>query len=184
MLVLSPSFRQSAELFRKVRGLWEGLGDAAPPAVQESAQSLELANGARVVCLPGKEGTVRGFSGVDLLIVDEAARVSDELYYAIRPMLAVSGGSLMMMSTPFGKRGVFFEEWENGTGWERYTVTAEEVPRISPEILEEERMSLGEWWFLQEYMCRFMDTVDQVFASEVVERAVTDEVKPLFIGGR
>ena len=98
-------------------------------------------------------------------------------------MLAVSGGSLMMMSTPFGKRGVFYEEWENGTGWERYTVTAEEVPRISPEFLEEERQSLGEWWYRQEYFCEFMDTVDQVFATEVVERAVTEEVKPLFIGG-
>jgi hypothetical protein len=183
ILCLAPALRQSQELFAKLAGFYRELGRPVPP-VAEQRLGLELANGSRVVTLPGSEKTIRGFSGVDLLILDEAARVSDELYYAIRPMLAVSGGSLMMMSTPFGKRGVFFEEWENGTGWERYTVTAEEVPRISPEFLEEERLSLGEWWFLQEYMCRFMDTVDQVFATEVVERAVTDEVKPLFIGGR
>ena len=183
ILCLAPALRQSQELFAKIAGFYRELGRPVSP-VAEQRLGLELTNGSRIVTLPGSEKTIRGFSGVDLLILDEAARVSDELYYAIRPMLAVSGGSLMMMSTPFGKRGVFFEEWENGTGWERYTVTAEEVPRISPEILEEERMSLGEWWFLQEYMCRFMDTVDQVFASEVVERAVTDEVKPLFIGGR
>lgn len=183
ILCLAPALRQSQELFAKIAGFYRELGRPVLP-VAEQRLGLELANGSRIVTLPGSEKTIRGFSGVDLLIVDEAARVSDELYYAIRPMLAVSGGSLMMMSTPFGKRGVFFEEWENGQGWERYTVTAEEVPRISTEFLEEERMSLGEWWFLQEYMCRFMDTVDQVFASEVVERAVTDEVKPLFIGGR
>lgn len=182
ILCLAPALRQSQELFAKIAGFYRELGRPVSP-VAEQRLGLELANGSRIVTLPGSEKTIRGFSGVDLLIVDEAARVSDELYYAIRPMLAVSGGSLMMMSTPFGKRGVFFEEWENGTGWERYTVTAEEVPRISPEFLEEERTSLGEWWFRQEYFCQFMDTVDQVFASEVVERAVTDEVKPLFAGG-
>jgi hypothetical protein len=51
------------------------------------------------------EATIRGFSGVAPLIVDEASRVSDELYQAIRPMLAASGGEILLLSTPFGKRG-------------------------------------------------------------------------------
>jgi hypothetical protein len=55
--------------------------------------------------LPGTEKTIRGFSGAALLIVDEAARVDDALYYAVKPMLAVSGGSLLMLSTPYGRRG-------------------------------------------------------------------------------
>jgi hypothetical protein len=59
--------------------------------------------------LPGTEKTIRGFSGAALLIVDEAARVDDALYYAVKPMLAVSGGSLLMLSTPYGRRGGFFE---------------------------------------------------------------------------
>src|ERR1017187_8688007 len=67
--------------------------------------SLELPNGSRIVGLPGTEATIRGFSAVSLLLVDEAARCSDELYLAIRPMLAVSDGTLWLMSTPFGKRG-------------------------------------------------------------------------------
>jgi hypothetical protein len=59
--------------------------------------------------LPGTQKSIRGFSGAALLIVDEAARVDDALYYAVKPMLAVSGGSLLMLSTPYGRRGVFFE---------------------------------------------------------------------------
>jgi hypothetical protein len=55
--------------------------------------------------LLGTEKTIRGFSGAALLIVDEAARVDDALYYALKPMLAVSGGSLLMLSTPYGRRG-------------------------------------------------------------------------------
>jgi hypothetical protein len=46
------------------------------------------------------------------LIVDEASRVQDALYQGIRPMLAVSGGRIVLLSTPWGKRGFFFEEWE------------------------------------------------------------------------
>jgi hypothetical protein len=141
-----------------------------------------LENESRIVTLPGTEKTVRGFSGVDLLVVDEAARVADELYYAVRPMLAVSGGRLMMLSTPFGKRGIFYEEWTGGAPWERYTVTAAECPRIPAPFLEEERKTLGPWWFAQEYECRFMDTVDQVFSTEIIDKAMTDEVAPLFGG--
>jgi hypothetical protein len=107
-LVLAPSSRQSGETYRKLREFHAGLKDV-PEVVEESAVKLELANGSRVQVLPGSEATVRGFSDPALIIVDEAARVPDELYQAIRPMLAVSGGRLVLMSTPFGSRGLFLE---------------------------------------------------------------------------
>ena len=90
--------------------------EVQPQLVEDNKLACQFENGSRIVSLPGKEATVRGFSGADLIIEDEAARVLDDLYYSIRPMLAVSGGRLILMSTPFGKRGHFFEEWENGGG--------------------------------------------------------------------
>ena len=181
ILILAPAERQAKELFSKVVLSYRTLGHVIPTA-SYTKLGMELSNGSRIEALPGTEKTVRGFSGVDLLIVDEAARVADELYYAVRPMLAVSGGRLLMLSTPFGKRGVFYEEWSGGSAWERYTGTAAECPRIPSEFLEEERRTLGPWWFAQEYECRFMDTLDQVFATEVIHKAITDEVAPLFGG--
>ncbi len=86
----------------------------------------------------------------------------------------------MMLSTPAGRRGVFFEEWTNGAGWERYRVTASEVPRISEAFLEEERRSLPARIFRQEYECSFEDVDDAVFAYEDVEAAISSEVTPLF----
>jgi len=109
--------------------------------------------------------------------------VDDELYYAVRPMLAVSGGSLMMLTTPYGKRGAFFEEWTGGRGWDRYEVPAAECPRITPGFLDEEREALPSWVYRQEYECSFEDTEDQIFTHEMVQAAVTDDVKPLFGGG-
>jgi hypothetical protein len=179
VLLLSPSLRQSQELFRKVTDFRNKLGEPVPVA-EESALRVELQNGSRIVALPGTEETVRGFSGVALLVVDEAARVSDPLYFAIRPMLAVSGGRMVCLTTPFGKRGFFYEEWTGDNPWNRVKVTAKECPRISPKFLEEERASLGEWWFQQEYECTFSDTTDQFFRTIDVEQAFSDDVTPLF----
>jgi hypothetical protein len=134
ILCLAPALRQSQELFAKIAGFYRDLGRPVFP-IGERKLSLELENGSRIITLPGTEKTIRGFSGVSLLIVDEAARVEDELYFALRPMLAVSGGTLIMLSTPYGQRGIFDEEWTHGSGWERYRVPASECPRISPEFL-------------------------------------------------
>jgi len=181
VLLLSPSLRQSQELFRKVLTAYRTLA-AAVPTEQESALRIELANGSRIVSLPGTESTIRGYSGVRLLIIDEAARVQDDLYYSVRPMLAVSGGRLVALSTPFGKRGWFHQEYTEGHGWERVRITASDCPRISPAFLEEERHSLPAMWFNSEYLCEFSDTEDSVFAYEHVMGAVTPEVQPLFPG--
>jgi hypothetical protein len=141
ILCLAPALRQSQELFGKVLGFYKDLGRPVGPQ-GERKLSLELENGSRIVTLPGSEKTIRGFSGTSLLVVDEAARVEDELYFAVRPMLAVSAGALLMLSTPYGKRGVFYEEWTAGHGWERYEVSARDCPRISETFLEEERAAL------------------------------------------
>jgi len=183
VLLLSPALRQSGELFRATMGLYHKLQDPVP-AEEESALRIRFANGSRIISLPGQEQTVRGFAGVDLLVIDEASRVPDELYFAVRPMLAVSGGSLLALTTPFGKRGFFFHEWtEGGPQWERVKVPATECSRIPAALLEQERASLGDWWYRQEYLCDFCDTVDQVFSFEHVMGALDESVKPLFGGG-
>ena len=178
VLLVSPSLRQSSELFRKIINFLNLL-PIKPNLVEENKLSLQLGNGSRIVSLPGSEGTVRGYSNVNLIIEDEAARVSDDLYRALRPMLAVSGGSLVLLSTPFGKRGHFFREWEDGDDWERVKITADECPRISKEFLDAERKSLGEWWFRQEYMSEFVENEENVFSHDLVMEAIDGQISPL-----
>lgn len=181
VLLLAPALRQSQELFRKLRAAQSALLPLPVAVEEESALRTEYANGSRIICLPGKEQTIRGFSGVSLLVVDEASRVPDALYASIRPMLAVSGGRIVLLSTPFGKRGFFYQEWqEGGAAWHRAKVTAYDCPRIPQEWLEAERRSIGDWWFRQEYLCEFVDAVDQVFATEDIERALDQTIQPLF----
>jgi hypothetical protein len=179
ILVLSPSQRQSSELFRKVKSVYGSLHEACETE-SESALQLELSNGSRIVALPGKEATIRGFSGVSLLIVDEASRVPDALYQSIRPMLAVSGGRIILLSTPYGRRGFFYGEWvSNDTSWLRTKIVAYDCPRIPNDWLEQERKRIGDYWFRQEYLCEFVDTSEQLFSTESVMNSLTDEYIPM-----
>jgi hypothetical protein len=152
----------------------------APKGDGDNATSLLFPNGSRIVGLPGTEGTVRGFSAVSLMLIDEASRVSDDMYKALRPMLAVGGGDLWLMSTPYGKQGFFYETWAHGgEEWSRVSVPATECSRIPGKFLEEERKTLGALWFAQEYLCTFVDGGDSVFGRDAVERAMDDDVEPL-----
>ena len=175
VLCLSPTLRQSGELFRNVSRFY-GV-DPAIPSKSESALRLELENGSRIVSLPGKEQNIRGMSKVSLLIVDEAARVPDSLYYSVRPMLAVSNGRLIALSTPFGNRGWWAEAWHSSEAWVKWEIPASKCPRIPAAFLEEERRVLGSYWFEQEYECRFLDAQSQLLKKEDVDLMFTQEVE-------
>jgi hypothetical protein len=180
ILLLSPSLRQSQELFRKLKDAYNALESPfMPRTAQESALTLEFDNGSRIVALPGKEATIRGFSGVSLLVIDEASRVPDELYQSVRPMLAVSGGRIVLLSTPFGKRGFFHSEWTDGIGWQRTKITADQCPRIKTEWLENERRTIPDFWYRQEFLCQFVETIDSVFNFDDIHSAISGELKPL-----
>jgi hypothetical protein len=180
VLVASPSERQSAEFLQKASTLLRNL-DIRPRGDGKNSCSLLLPNGSRIVGLPGTDGTVRGFSSVALLVIDEASRVSEEAYRALRPMLAVKEGALWMMSTPAGKRGFFHEIWTaGGPGWLRVSVPATECARIGAAFLEEERRSLGPW-FRQEYLCEFMGNDDSLFDADLLRSAVRSDIPKLEI---
>ena len=179
VLMLSPSLRQSQELFRKALHAYGKL-PIRPASINENSLRLELANGSRIISLPGREETIRGFSGVSLLIIDEASRVTDELYYSVRPMIAVSSGRLICLSTPFGRQGFFYEEWTQNNDWSRLKITADQCSRISPEFLDEERKSLGPHRFAQEYFCEFLETSYQVFGRDLIASAFDQSIAPLF----
>ena len=178
-IVVSPSARQSGEMVRKAAAFLTRLG-IKPKGDGNNEISLQLPNGSRIIGLPATEATVRGFSAVSMLLVDEAARVGDNLYLAMRPMLAVSGGTVWLMSTPHGRRGFFWETWETGgRGWERFRVKGEECPRIPAEFLAEERVAMGERRYLEEYGCEFAAPLDRLFDPADLEIFFSKDIEPL-----
>jgi len=205
VLLISPTLRQSGELFAKVLELYADTGQRVKTQ-QESALTMKLVNGSRIVSLPGAERTVRGYSAVDLLIADEASRIPDSLYYSVRPMLAVARkmkgtGQFLAGSTPFGKVGWFYNEWvgledrqpqdinseawwawrqDHDDGVARFRVKATECERIDDEFLAKEALRMPDWWYAQEYNAEFREVVDAVFDAEAIADAFQGEGRALF----
>jgi len=157
VLILSRSMRQSSELYRTITLFLDRLDRGEKNfCKRRTAAEMELINGSRIICLPCNGPTIRGYSKVTLLVMDEAAQVPDTLYQTARPMLAVSNGRLIALSTPFGKRGWFHHAWtRGGKDWQRVEIPATQCPRITPEFLAEERRALGDAIFRREYLCSF-----------------------------
>ncbi|HEY6331775.1 MAG TPA: terminase family protein [Blastocatellia bacterium] len=171
VLLLSPSLRQSRELFKKVTMAYEELGRPVPSAVDNQLE-LEFVTGGRIVSLPSSEATVRGFSAPGLIIMDEASRIPAALFEAIIPMQSISGGSLILLSTPWGKRGFFYEAWAGMKGaWRRIERRATDCPRMRPEGLADARLLLDENKFEREYLCKFTEADGQYFSERVLEKA-------------
>jgi hypothetical protein len=173
ILVIAPTERQSGELVAKAAGHLSALGLRVRGDGRNKI-SLVLPNASRIVGLPNKEKNIRGFTA-DMLLVDEAARVPDDLYDAVRPMLAVSAGELWLLSTPNGKRGFFYDEWVNGSeGWLRVKADALDCPRYPREFLEFERRR-NEANFRQEYLCEFVQHTGALFDEAQVRQCLSDE---------
>ena len=170
-LLLAPSERQSSELFEKVSQFYQQLPRNPPwHLVGDSTRHLRMVNDSRIVVLPGNPDTVRGYTA-ELVVLDEAAKCSTDLYRTIRPMLLVNDGTLILASTPFGKRGFFWDVWRDAkkhSEFERRLITADDCPRLDQTKLDIERVAQGDW-FDQEYMGKFLSVEGGLFTEEQLE---------------
>jgi Terminase large subunit, T4likevirus-type, N-terminal len=190
ILIVAPGERQAKLLFKKARRLYELAGQPLP-AYSERLTGLELANGSIIEALPAVERTTRGYS-VDLLVVDEAAAVEDVDYHGILPALIATQGHQVLLSTPRGKRGFFYEIWHGGPGhgdrdhddWMRVMVRSDEVERIQPEDLELFRHTMPDEYFRQEFYCEFLDTEGSLFGYDNIQRALLagEDVEAIELG--
>jgi hypothetical protein len=122
VLMMSPCGRQSGEFVRKAKTFVARLGIKAR-SDGDNDLSIAFPNGSRIIGLPGNEAMVRGFTA-SLILIDEAARVPDELYRAMRPSLAVGNGEpvadealLTASAGSFGRNGARGRKGGNGFRW-------------------------------------------------------------------
>jgi hypothetical protein len=180
-LMVAPSERQAKLAFSRASAFYREAG-APVPLRSDRRTGMELANGSVIEALPALERTIRGFS-VDLLIIDEAAAVPDQDYFALLPSLIATRGEQLLLSTPRGKRGFFYDLWSSpvseGDGehnhvprWFKKSVRSDEVDRIRPEDLELFKQAMPEEWFRQEFLCEFLDAEGSLFAVDDIEAAI------------
>lgn len=179
VLLISPTLRQSTELFRKCMVLYDELPGMGKP-LAKSKTEIVLANGSKIASLPGANpDAIRGFSKPDLIIEDESAFVSDQTFTAVRPMLATSERPRhILLTTPFGRRGHFYERWmAKDPRWYRFMIRSDECPRITEDFLQGEQRVLTDRAYRQEYECEFLEAATAVFPADVIERLVDNNTR-------
>lgn len=178
VVLVSPSQRQSSELFRKVLVGYKALGRPVSSET-ENRLSLELETGSRIVSLPGSEDTIRGFSAVNLLIVDEAARVGDDLLAGVMPAVSSARGQVVAISTPGARHTWFHRIWTGESeGWETWRIPASASGRIPAAELERQRSLLGDWKYSIEFELSWAGDDDVLFRSDLVEAMFRPEGPP------
>jgi hypothetical protein len=79
---------------------------------------------------------------------------------------------MVLLSTPFGRQGFFFQLWQEADSrWEKIRARASECPRLDPVFLAEARAEFGERAYAQEFENEFISSGDQVFGQESVDDA-------------
>jgi hypothetical protein len=183
VIIISIAEDQAREFFRRTVVSYDRLGRPVD-VVRQLTQGLELANGSRILALANNPATVRGYPSVRRVIVDEAAQVDDKMFTTVMPMLAVSQGSILCLSSPFGQRGWFFDRYgDDDQDWERVRVLATECPRISKEFLEKERRSMTPDAFAQEYEAVFTSAEGQLFSDEMIQSIFTNDEDAAILTG-
>jgi hypothetical protein len=170
-VIVSPTLKQSTEITTKAR---VGLYALGIRLIQDSASVIRLANGSRIVSLPGTAKSVRGWTA-RLLILDEAAYIEPETFTAARALVA-TGGQMMVQSTPAEEVGDFFEMVTNPPpNWRLFNVPSESVPTISREFLDSERRAMTPDEFAREYECAFGKAGASLFSLQRINDLVLQE---------
>ena len=151
-LVIAPTRAQANEDMLKIKELMSKDRDY-PALVKNSAFEVQLSNGSRIVVVTATDKAARGYSAPDIILVDEASRVPDTVYSsAVLPMQTASPEDfeLILISTPFGKQGFFYDCWANSEVYEKFEIRApwtvdERFPtKLFDAIPEEEFKKTGE----------------------------------------
>lgn len=169
ILITAKAQRQSMELFNQIKKemrmsdiSWSEWG-----VTSDTRTEIKFENGSRIVCLPvGRDGSnIRGY-GTDLIIVDEAAFIKDEIFQQVlSPMLAVGDGDFILLSTPFGKKGFLYQRTDD-PDWYTKQVPSSANPLISDDFIEEQKEILTRTMFRQEILGEFVESADAFFTRD------------------
>jgi Terminase large subunit, T4likevirus-type, N-terminal len=169
-VIACPSQRQIGEAVRRVK---ECLLKVGVELKSDHVYGLELNNGSRVLALPGSDDSIRGLTVGGWIVADEAARLSEDLMAALRPMRArCPHARFVMLSTAWSRTDPFWTVWSNDNQtWIRLRATADIPGLYVAEYLEQERRELGEVKFNREYLGIPGGDAASPFTWDLYERA-------------
>ena len=193
LMIIAATERQALLLFEKVLS-YIHLHDKkiiCKGKDRPTKHELKLKNGTIIRCLPtGDSGYgIRGFT-IDRLYADEAAFIPEEVWAAVTPMLATTGGDIILLSTPFGTQGYFWRFFHDDK-FTSFHVNTEEVAkgRDDPqktsmlEFLKDEKERMTQLQYQQEYLGLFVGGIMRLFPQDLIDKVCKLEVGQKILGG-
>ena len=139
---------------------------------------LRFINGSVIYPVPGgNEETIRGYSP-DMVVVDEAAYVKDKVFSAIEPSLATTNGSMILISSPFGKQGRFYDSHTIMDRYTKYHVPWQDCPFLDEDYIRDEMKTKTANEIAQEYGAEFIEEADTYFPVSLIKECIAD-IEPL-----
>ena len=174
VLIISATERQAYLLYEKVLAyIHDNYKKYLKKGKDRPTKStIKLNNGSIIYCLPtGLSGLgIRGYT-IDMMIADEAAFIPQEVWSALTPMLATTKGNIILLSTPHGKEGYFYNSFSD-SAFTSFHVSSEECPRINKEFLEREKQTMTKLQYAQEYLGMFVDELRQFFSDKLIKECM------------
>lgn len=185
VMVIAAVEREALLIFEKILA---HVYEVSPQMVKKKADKptkhrLRLTNGSEVLCLPaGITGAgIRGHT-INLLVADEAAFIPEAVWAAVTPSLMVTGGRMILLSTPHGKEGYFYERYDD-EDFSSFYVNAEIVVRERPicatwtkkqqehaiKHQQAEKRRMTDLQYQQEYLGKFIEDLTQFYPDILIQ---------------
>lgn len=186
VLVVSAGEEASRRLLATARRIAASSPLLAGSVLDEGASLLRLTNESVVRSVPASERQIRGWSA-DLLLVDEAAMLSDDLLLgaAFPTTAARPDARIVLASTPLATEGAFYRNAMSGLDgssphvrtftWKAKSAGGDQdAPWISREVIEHQEATLASDRFRREYLCEWSASSDVLFTPSLIESCSAD----------
>ncbi len=180
VLVVSPSLRQSGLMFATIRQMIGESFYLRASLIDDTKTYIKLSNGSELWCLPDSPAQIRGFSGVSVVIIDEANFCSQELLRAVQySLLTVKDSQLFMISSPWATEHWFYRYYQDGqthrdTNVASFHYTYESSPLIEKAYIERLKDKITEEEYKTEILGEWISDEDAYFDYELIESCVAD----------
>lgn len=197
VVILSASDRQAKEVAIKAAEFIKALGGVEIQTTENFFEKTDILehtvrfpNGSRIIALPAKPATARGYTGH--VVLDEFAHVQDdEEIFKVAYRQVTLGYDMLVISTPNGQQGHFWRMakelgldlgfapvrqpvtkgvWSGH--WTDIHLAVREGLRVNP---DEIRAGCDETTWTQEYLCCFLAENSTWISPELLEQCISRE---------
>lgn len=185
---VEPTLGQSRRLYKQLLKAVGGETSEVVKSANSTLLEIEFINGAQIVFKSGEQGeALRGITVKhSILILDEAAYLSDDIIDILLPTVDVNKCPILYVSSPMFESGRFYERYNEGLvgneyvqsfDWSQYDLSM----FLPPEKLEYYRKTLPPLKFRSEYLGEFI--ADKSFVFGDFTKCIGVAKKPIVYAG-